>query len=318
MEAIRRYLRALRNLTLTLLIIIVTTAALHFPYDVDAPLTQQELETARNYYGDAYRKPETKDDVTTEFETKYISVARAAAEAFRIEDHVNQFVERFNLRERPVLEIGSGRGYLQDLAQNYTGLDISPTVARFYRKKFVLGSATAMPFPDNSFEGAWSIWVFEHVPNPEHAFREARRVTRDNGVLFLLVAWNCTPWAADGYEVRPYSDFGFKGKFIKASIPLRSWPLFRSMAVIPNRILRDLVSRLEPTILRYRRLTPNYEKYWVPDSDAVNSIDRHEAMLWFRSRGDECLNCEGSSGSVLMSGMPNSMPLIIRVRKAAK
>lgn len=318
MDTIYQYLTALRNLALALLIIIVITAALHFPYDVDAPLTQQELETARNYYADAYRKPVTKDDVTTEFETKYISVARAAAETFRIEEHVNQFVERFNLRDRPVLEIGSGRGYLQDLAENYTGLDISPTVARFYHKKFVLGSATAMPFPDDSFDGAWSIWVFEHVPNPEQAFREARRVTRDNGVLFLLVAWNCTPWAAEGYEVRPYSDFGLKGKFIKASIPLRSWPLFRAMTAIPNRLLRDLVSQLAPSTLRYRRLTPNYEKYWVPDSDAVNSIDRHEAMLWFRSRGDECLNCEGSSGSVLMSAMPNSMPLIIRVRKTGK
>jgi SAM-dependent methyltransferase len=301
-----------------MLIIIVSTAPLHFPYDVDAPLTQEELETARKYYADAYRKPGAKDDVTTEFETKYINVARAAAEALRIEEQVSQFVERFNLRERRVLEIGSGRGYLQDLAENYTGLDISPTVARFYHKKFVLGSATAMPFPDDSFDGAWSIWVFEHVPNPEQAFREARRVTRDNGVLFLLVAWNCTPWAAEGYEVRPYSDFGLNGKFIKASIPLRSWPLFGAMMAIPNRLVRDLVSQLGPTTLRYRRLTPNYEKYWVPDSDAVNSIDRHEAMLWFRTRGDECLNCEGSSGSVLMSGMPNSMPLIIRVRKATK
>ena len=302
----------------TLVIIIVSVAVGHFPHDIDAPLSQHELETARNYYADAYRKPGTKDDVTTDFETKYISVARAAAEAFRIEEQVSQFVERFALRERTVLEIGSGRGYLQDIAQNYTGLDISPTVARFYHKKFVLGSATAMPFPDNSFDGAWSIWVFEHVPNPEQGFREARRVMRDNGVLFLLVAWNCTPWAADGYEVRPYSDFDLKGKFIKASIPLRSWPLFRAMAVIPNRLWRDLVSRLGPTRLRYHRLSPNYEKYWVPDSDAVNSIDRHEAMLWFRSRGDECLNCDGESGSVLMSGMPNSMPLIIRVHKAVK
>jgi SAM-dependent methyltransferase len=317
-EAIRRYLIAFRNVASALVIIIVSVAVARFPHDVDAPLTQHELETARNYYADAYRKPVTKDDVTNDFETKYISVARAAAEAFRIEEQISQFVERFALHKRAVLEIGSGRGYLQDVAQNYTGLDISPTVARFYHKKFVLGSATAMPFPDNSFHGAWSIWVFEHVPNPEQAFREARRVIRDNGVLFLLVAWNCTPWAADGYEVRPYSDFDLRGKFIKASIPLRSWPLFSAMAVIPNRLLRDLVSQSEPTRLRYHRLTPNYEKYWVPDSDAVNSIDRHEAMLWFRSRGDECLNCKGTSGSVLMSAMPNSMPLIIRVHKAIK
>ena len=65
--------------------------------------------------------------------------------------------------------------------ENYTGLDISPSVARFYHKKFVLGSATAMPFPDNSFDGIWSIWVFEHVPNPEQAFRrlDGLRETRE-------------------------------------------------------------------------------------------------------------------------------------------
>jgi hypothetical protein len=78
------------------------------------------------------------------------------------------------------------------------------------------------------------------------------------------------------------------------------------MAVIPNRLVRDLVSQFEPTTLRYRRLTPNYEKYWVPDSDAVNSIDRHEAMLWFRSQGDECLNCEGSSARLGFSMLPTA------------
>ncbi|MGZ8533266.1 MAG: methyltransferase domain-containing protein [Candidatus Binatia bacterium] len=40
--------------------------------------------------------------------------------------------------------------------------------------------------------------MFEHVPNPEQAFREARRVTRDNGLIFLLPAWNCVSWAAEG------------------------------------------------------------------------------------------------------------------------
>jgi SAM-dependent methyltransferase len=209
-----------------------------------------------------------------------------------------------------VLEIGSGRGYLQDLAHNYTGLDISPTVARFYHKKFVLGSATAMPFLDDSFDGVWSIWVFEHVPNPEQAFFEARRVTRDNGVLFLFPTWNCTPWAAQGYEVRPYSDFDLTGKVIKASIPLRSSGPFRALTFVPNRIVRDVVARFGPTRLRYRRLNPNYDQYWVPDSDAVNSIDNYEAMLWFRSRGDECLNCGGAS--LFMA----PEPLIIRVHKS--
>lgn len=295
-------------------VLIIIIAAIQFPYDVDAPLTHQEVEAAQKYYTEAYRKPVSENQERSEYETKYIRVAEAAANEFRIEEQVSAFVKQFHLGDQPVLEIGSGRGYLQDAAQNYTGLDISPSVARFYHKKFVLGSATAMPFPDNSFEGIWSIWVFEHVPNPEQAFREARRVMRDNGVLFLFPAWNCTSWAADGYEVRPYSDFGVAGKLIKASIPLRSSQLFKVLALVPNRIVRRFVARFGPTRLRYRRLNPNYEKYWVRDSDAVNSIDSHEAILWFLSRGDECLNCDDASVFLPMG----SVPFIIRVHKPVK
>ena len=312
MGRIPNYLRALKHVMIVVLTVTIIIAAIHFPYDVDTPLTQQEVEAARKYYTEAYQKPVTETEVKSEYETKYIRAAAEAAKDFRIEEQVSAFVKRFNLSDRPVLEIGSGRGYLQDVAQNYTGLDISPSVARFYHKKFILGSATAMPFPNDSFDGVWSIWVFEHVPNPEQAFHEARRVTRDNGVLFLHPAWNCTSWAAEGYEVRPYSDFGLGGKLIKASIPLRSSPPFIVMSLLPNRIARNFVAWFGPTRLRYRRLTPNYEKYWIADSDAVNSIDSHEALLWFRSRGDECLNCEDVS--VLMG----DMPLIIRVRKPAK
>jgi SAM-dependent methyltransferase len=312
MGRIHKYLRALKHVMIVVLTVTIIIAAIHFPYNVDTPLTQQEVEAARKYYTEAYQKPVTETEVKSEYETAYLRLGHASAEEFRIEEQVSAFVKRFNLSDRPVLEIGSGRGYLQDVAQNYTGLDISPTVARFYHKKFILGSATAMPFPNDSFDGVWSIWVFEHVPNPEQAFHEARRVTRDNGVLLLLPAWNCAPWAAEGYEVRPYADFDTVGKLIKASIPLRSsWP-FRGITLIPNRIVRSLIARFGPTRLRYRRLAPNYEKYWVADSDAVNSIDRHEAMLWFRSRGDECLNCEGAS---IFIGYG---PLIIRVHKPAK
>ena len=322
MHSIKKYLKALKYVIAAVslfagagLVLIIVISAIHFSYDVDAPLTREEVEAAQKYYTEAYRKPVSENQERSErseYETKYIRVAEAAANDFRIEEQISAFVKRFNLSDQPVLEIGSGRGYLQDAAQNYTGLDISPSVARFYHKKFVVGSATAMPFPDNSFEAIWSIWVFEHVPNPEQAFREARRVMRDNGVLFLFPAWNCTSWAADGYEVRPYSDFGVAGKLIKASIPLRSSQLFKVMALVPNRIVRRFVARFGPTRLRYRRLNPNYEKYWVRDSDAVNSIDSHEAILWFLSRGDECLNCDDASVFLPMG----SVPFIIRVHKS--
>lgn len=313
MKSLKTYLKALSNIFGLALLCVVTLSVLHFPYDVDAPLTQQEIDAAKKYYTEAYQKPVAESPVVSEYETKYLQVAEAAAKAERIEERVAEFVAQYQLGDRRVLEIGSGRGYLQDLARNYTGLDISPSVARFYHKKFVIGSATAMPFADNSFDGIWSIWVFEHVPNPEQAFREARRVVRDGGLLFLMPAWNCSSWAAEGYEARPYSDFDLGGKLVKASIPLRSsWP-FRIAALLPIRAARGAVAQMGPTRLRYRRLVPNYEKYWVADSDAVNSIDSQEALWWFLSRGDECLNCDDSS--MLLPFF--SRPLIIRVHKSA-
>ena len=123
---------------------------------------------------------------------------------------------------------------------------------------------------------------------------------KNNAVFFMRPAWDCNSWAAEGSDVRPYSDLGLKGKFIKASVPVReSWAV-RAAERIPARILRTAASWSGSTRLHYRLLQPNYKDYWEADSDALNDIDRNEAMLWFRSRGDECLNCQGLAGSPLM------------------
>jgi SAM-dependent methyltransferase len=302
----------LAGCAIALVAAIVSIAAAEFPYDVDAPLSPQQVEKSRAYYAEAYKAgTATEEESNSAYETKYLQVAIAAAEKDHINERVAEFAARYGLGNGAVLDIGSGRGYLQDTVENYTGLDISSSVGRFYHKKFVLGSATAMAFPDNSFDGAWSIWVFEHVPNPEQALLETRRVVKNNGVLFLWPAWNVRPWAAGGYDVRPYSDFDWKGKLIKASVPLRASVLYQAAGRIPDRIVRTLAPWFGPTRLHYRRLEPNYKDYWEPDSDAVNTIDRYEAMLWFKSRGDECLNCEGSAGTPWMK----SIPLIVRVHK---
>jgi SAM-dependent methyltransferase len=310
MEVLKRYLTAFKYVSIATPLFLAILGILHFPYDIDAPLTQQEIAAAQNYYADAYRAPNNEGESRSEYETKYLRLAEEYAKAHRIEEQVAAFAREFKLSDRAVLEIGSGRGYLQDVVENYTGLDISRSVARFYHKKFVLGSATALPFPDNSFDGVWTIWVFEHVPNPEQAFREVRRVTRDNGVIYLLPAWNCPPWAAEGYEVRPYSDFDLTGKLIKASLVVRANPAFRIASILPIRGVRTLAAQFGPTQLRYRRLAPNYDTYWAPDSDAVNSIDRQEAKLWFLSRGDECVNCGGTLSDY-------SSALVIRVHKSS-
>ena len=68
-----------------------------------------------------YLKPIDDRAAETDYDRKYQEVAEQAAKGSKIVERVSEFVSRFNLSKKPVLEIGSGRGYLQDIAKNYIG-----------------------------------------------------------------------------------------------------------------------------------------------------------------------------------------------------
>jgi ubiquinone/menaquinone biosynthesis C-methylase UbiE len=278
-----------------------------FPWATDAPLTPNQQADLQKHYATAYEKATTAESE----DSVYVKTAREAAEKSDVKGNVAWFVRKYGLADKAILDVGAGRGYLQDVVQEYTALDISPSAKRFFHKPFVLASATLMPLADNQFDAAWTIWVMEHVPNPEAALAEMRRVVKEGGYIFLAPAWDCEYWAADGYPVRPYSDFGLGGKLIKATIPLQLY--FWNLSKAPIRTGRYAAWKIsgQPTKLRYRRLTPNYTHYWMGDSDAINTLDRHEVALWFLSRGDECLNCQGAMDGFLQ----DNEPLILRIHK---
>jgi len=283
---------------------LVGVVAHYFPYRADPPEAihfQPTLEQ-QEFYDAAFDAQQAR----------YQQTARQAAENFRIKEKVGDFVLKNHLTKAHVLEVGSGEGSLQDLVEDYTGLDISATARRKYHKRFIQADARAMPFPDGEFDAIWTIWVLEHVPNPEQALREIRRVLKPNGLLYLHPAWLCSDLAPAGYPVRPFSDFGMRGKLIKASVPIQAAPLFHAMYLFPIRTLRLASSglRRDPTALHYRPIAANYREYWMPDSDAVNSIDMFEAYLWFKSRGDECLNCPPNWELIRIE----DMPLVIRAK----
>jgi SAM-dependent methyltransferase len=285
--------------------------AVHFPYDADAPLSEAEIRKAIDFYRRAYEA--SRQQVPAQKGESYLEPEET--NAFSEKLRVQSFVDQYGLKDKKALEIGAGSGYLQEVVADYTGLDISPTAQRFFKKPFVLGSATALPFPDNHFDVVWSIFTLEHVPNPEQALREMRRVVKPGGYIYLQPAWYVVTWLGEGYNVRPYSDFGLGGKIIKASVPLRKSLAFRGFYIIPIRVLRLLDARIvgSPSTLHYRRLNPNYETYWGPDSDAINSIDPYEAYLWFTTRGDKCLNWSGEVSSLFRHARLDS--LIVQVKK---
>lgn len=285
-------LRMTRNLFLLLLLpLIVILTLLRFPYDTDKSLSASpQIQRTGEFYEAAYNTDKTQNRGLD-----YEEVAQAAAEFYGIEEHVSQFADVYGLHNKKILEVGSGRGYLQDIVGDYTGLDLSPSVAGHYHKPFVVGSATQMPFESDSFDAIWTVWVLEHISEPEKALMEMRRVLKPSGVLFLYVAWNCSPWAAEGFDVRPYGDFNWRGKLVKASLVVRQSGLYMAGGLYPARAIRWLQYGLGiGDDLHYRALNPNYQTYWQPDSDAAVSLDSFETYLWFKKEGDTCMNCTGA------------------------
>jgi SAM-dependent methyltransferase len=244
--------------------------------DADRP----DYSQLKNRYDEQYRQG------------RYSVTGRAVGEGHPSYDVIADFIDRFSLTEAHCLEVGCGRGALSDIVKRYVGVDLSEVAGRALRKHFVVASATELPFADGAFDAAWTITTLEHVSEPEKALRELRRVVRDGGLLYVAPAWFCRTWAAEGCAVRPYRDLGWRGKIVKASIPLRDQVAFRLPAVLARRIIRLVRYRQHqvPTPFRFRPVRPSYDVVWTSDSDAVASMDPFEAILWFTSRGDECLS----------------------------
>lgn len=290
---------------------IVSLTVAHFPGQVDSVSSENPLLAradyksfhGANYYG-------TRDFASA-------TVAPDQGLAFGDQgDLIADFVHRYGLERAHILEVGAGMGHLQDVVPDYTVLDIAAEVGRFFHKPFVAASATAMPFKDDEFDAIWTIGVLQSVPMPEQALNEIRRVLKNGGLLLLQSGWQCRSWAAEGYDVRPYSDFGIAGKLIKASIPLRESVLYRALYTFPIRLLRfaAAITTAKPTSFRYTALSPNYSDNWQPESSAVNSMDPYEAILWFASRGDEVLSYDGMISPLLV----RTGAIVIKINKPVK
>jgi arsenite methyltransferase len=114
-----------------------------------------------------------------------------------------------------VLDVGSGPGLLTaEMAQavgpagHATGLDVSDAMLAISqhrsgdldgagRLSFVKADATALPFPDATFDAATSIQVYEYVADLPSALTELHRVLRPGGrALILDTDWDSIVWHA--------------------------------------------------------------------------------------------------------------------------
>ena len=215
------------------------------------------------------------------------------------------FVREHGLANRRVLEEGSGRGHFQHLSAGWVGHDYSTTAAGF----------ASRPFAADVFDAVWSIAVLERGPEPEVALREIPRVLKPGGVAYLAPAWHCRSWAAEGLTVRPLADLTWRQCLTKLSIPVRDSLVLRGLGALPVRFVAEVASavRRGPRSFHYKRLRPNYETDWCAAADACNSMDPHDTLLWFLSRG--C--CSPSHRSLLRRCRVRHGGIIIRTADRA-
>lgn len=199
------------------------------------------------------------------------------------------------LKAPKCLEIGSGNGKLQNVVLDYTGIDIAESLSKFYKKPYyVVSKDGSYPFKDNNFDLIFTNATFEHIPDINRALHEMIRVLKKKGIIIFNPAWNCRSWNADGYPVRPYSDFNLFGKIYKSTIPLRNSLIFRALFTFPKRLMHLFLYMMNKDFYTYKlvytKIKPNYKKFWMSDSDACNSIDPFLAILFFKSNNFQILN----------------------------
>ena len=99
-----------------------------------------------------------------------------------------------------VLDVGCGTGRVSRVLSaqcRYVGIDLSEDMIRVARKRnqsrlFVIGDATRIPYPDESFDAVLMIAVLHHSvlsSEREKILQEAHRVLKPGGCMFASV-WN--------------------------------------------------------------------------------------------------------------------------------
>jgi SAM-dependent methyltransferase len=131
------------------------------------------------------------------------SLARFDAAYLAFYPYLSGYVEREAPAGRRVLEVGLGYGTLGELIArrggDYHGLDIAEAPVEMTRERLrrlgfdeseervQVGSALAVPHPDESFDLVYSIGCLHHTGDLRRAVAEVHRVLRPGGVAIVML-----------------------------------------------------------------------------------------------------------------------------------
>lgn len=137
----------------------------------------------------------------------WVSFEKKITWAFNVEPYILNYLRDDLLRNKHVLEIGCGQGFLLALlakkSSKAVGLDLSNqslhkarcglTELRLQNFELVQGDAEKLPFDNQSFDTAYSIGVLHHTANTQKSIDEIYRVLKNNGTGIIMLYRKYTP-----------------------------------------------------------------------------------------------------------------------------
>jgi SAM-dependent methyltransferase len=174
----------------------------------------------------------------------------------------------------PVLDVGCGTGHSYHLLEPHetVGVDVAADALAGQQRRTIVADMRDLPLPDASFASLLSVQSIEHVPDPQRALAEARRVLEPGGTA-IFVTPNRLTFGRPDEIIDPYHDVEYDQHELRALCErvfdtVEMHGLFgseRYLALIDGqrRRLDQLLSR-DP--LRLRRFVPRAARQWLYDT----------------------------------------------------
>jgi SAM-dependent methyltransferase len=155
-----------------------------------------------------------------------------------------------------ILDIGTSTGtnlrMLRDLGfSRYEGLDMSDEAVRWCAEKgygrVTRGDASALPFPDASFELVLATDIIEHVDDDGLALREVRRVLKPGGRVLVTVPTFRMLWGLQddvSHHKRRYRLHELSERIEAAGLDVRSGFYFNYLLFLPILLARRMIALL--------------------------------------------------------------------------
>jgi SAM-dependent methyltransferase len=173
-----------------------------------------------------------------------------------------------------VLDVGCGVGHSYHLLapRETVGVDVEPSALAGQGRRTIVADMRELPLPDESFASVLSVQSIEHVPDPERALAEARRVLEPGGCA-VFVTPNRLTFGRPDEIIDPYHDVEYDQHQLRALCErffddVEMHGLFgseRYLALIDAERRRlDQLLRRDP--LRLRRFVPRAARRWLYDT----------------------------------------------------